>query len=413
MKPIRDISAREIIDSRGYPTIEAIITLDDNTEAYASVPSGASTGTKEAIELRDNESGRFKGKGVKNICKKIEIIAKEFKGREFCQQRLDRELIALDGTKNKSNFGANLILAVSIAYAKVQALAEKRSLFLSIIDEFDLDHLTNIPLPMANLLNGGAHANNSLSIQEFMIIPNETTSYQKQLQQICEIYQTLKLRIHKQKLSTSVGDEGGFAPTLKSTDEAINLLIDSTIEAGYKPGEDTFLALDVASSEFYSSGFYQLDKQKLSSEGMIDFLDLLCQKYPIISIEDGLAEDDWEGWKLMTSRLGNKVQLVGDDLFVTNTALLQKGIDEQVANAILIKPNQIGTITETLEAISLAKNKGYKTIMSHRSGETEDTFIADLAVATNSSYTKFGATARSERTGKYNQLLRISEILRA
>ena len=404
---IKNIIAREILDSRGNPTIEADVILENGIIGRASVPSGASTGSKEAIELRDNEK-RYLGKGVQKAISNINgPIRKNLIGKDSSnQQEIDEIMIKLDGTPNKSNMGANAILAVSIANLKASAKAQKTSLFKYI------ETGTKLPTPMINIINGGAHANNKLDFQEFMIIPKFATMKER-IQAASEIFHTLKEILKSKHLNTSVGDEGGFAPDLKSNEEALKLIIKAIKKADYLPGENIFLALDIAASELVKGKKYILEAEdkKLTSKELIKYYKKLVKKYPIISLEDPLAEDDWEGFKLLTDQLGDKIQIVGDDLFVTNKKYLKQGIDKNIANAILIKPNQIGTVTETLETINLAKSANYKTIISHRSGETEDTFIADLAVATNAGQIKTGSMSRGERICKYNRLLRIEEEL--
>jgi enolase len=411
MSNITQIHAREILDSRGYPTVEAEVTLKSGSKGRASVPSGASTGSLEALELRDHDATRYQGKGtltaVNNILHKIQPA---LLGQNALHQvEIDSALIALDGTPNKSRLGANAILAVSLATAKAAALDQNLPLYR---------HLTTdgkflLPMPMMNILNGGAHANNPLDIQEFMIVPSGAPTFSESLRYGAEIFHTLKKLLQSKGLSTAVGDEGGFAPHLHSHEMALELILEAIEQAGYKVGVNVFIALDVASSEFYHDGMYHLAERKdaLSSEAMIEYLSDLVKKFPIVSIEDGLAENDWDGWKKLTAALGQRVQLVGDDLFVTSKNLLEKGIQEQVANAILIKPNQIGTLTETIAAIQLAKQSGYKAIVSHRSGETEDTTIADLAVGQATGQIKTGSLCRTDRMAKYNRLLRIEEEL--
>ncbi len=404
---IKNIIAREILDSRGNPTVEADVILENEIIGRASVPSGASTGSKEAIELRDNEK-RYLGKGVQKAISNINgPIRKSLIGKDSSnQQEIDEIMIKLDGTPNMSNMGANAILAVSIANLKASAKAQKTPLFKYI------ETGTKLPTPMINIINGGAHANNKLDFQEFMIIPKFATMKER-IQAASEIFHTLKEILKAKHLNTSVGDEGGFAPDLKSNEEALKLIIKAIKKAGYLPGENIFLALDIAASELVKGKKYILEAEdkKLTSKELIKYYKKLVKKYPIISLEDPLAEDDWEGFKLLTDQLGDKIQIVGDDLFVTNKKYLKQGIDKNIANAILIKPNQIGTVTETLETINLAKSANYKTIISHRSGETEDTFIADLAVATNAGQIKTGSMSRGERICKYNRLLRIEEEL--
>jgi len=412
---IDKILAREILDSRGFPTVEAEIRASNGVRSYASVPSGASTGKYEALELRDHDPKRFLGKGVLLACNHInQEIAPLFKGKEIFPHidfvhEIDRELLMLDNSTNKKNIGSNAALAVSLASAKLCA-----KVFHHTLVEFLNPTMPKLlPVPMMNIINGGAHADNGLDIQEFMIIPAGMDSFSECLRAGAEVFQHLKSRLHAKNLMTSVGDEGGFSPSLRSHEEAIELILEAIECAGYQIGKDIYLGLDVASSEFYADGYYNFKMQSVSMqrEQMVDYLVNLVNQYPIISIEDGMAEEDWAGWQLLTRVLGEKIQLVGDDLFVTNTELLQKGIQEKVANAILIKPNQIGTLTETFAAIDLAKANKYATIISHRSGETEETFIADLAVATNAAQIKTGSLCRTERVAKYNQLLRIEQQL--
>ena len=407
---ISKITAREIIDSRGNPTVEAQVELSDDTVAIASVPSGASTGKNEAIELRDNDKTRFNGKGVLCAVENVNnVIASVLVGKSpFNQEEIDNTMIALDQTPNKRQLGANAILAVSLAVAHASAKSLKLPLYRYIggINAFVM------PIPMMNIINGGVHSDAPIDIQEFMIVPKYFDSFKEALRAGVEIFHALKNILQKNNLSTAVGDEGGFAPNLKSNDDALKLIEQAVNKAGYRFGENIFIALDIASSEFYKDGKYCLkksDNTQMNSSQMIDWLVKLKSQYPIISIEDGCAENDWDGWVELTKRLGDTTQLVGDDLFVTNPIFLQKGIDLHAGNAILIKPNQIGTLSETLQTIRLAKNAGFGTIISHRSGETEDTFIADLAVATNAGQIKTGSLSRSERIAKYNRLLRIAE----
>lgn len=408
---ITSVKAREIMDSRGNPTVEVDVTLASGDMGRAAVPSGASTGTREAVELRDNDKQRYHGKGVlKAVANVNEHIGPAVIGMDALNQRaLDEKLIELDGTANKGKLGANALLGVSLATAKAASLAMGLPLYRylgGLNAELTL-------IPMMNVLNGGAHADNNVDVQEFMIMPNGAESFQQALRMGAETYQTLKAILKKRGLSTAVGDEGGFAPDLKSNEEALQLLVEAIEQSGYKPGEEISIALDPASSEFFKDGRYFIegDEKGRSSEGMINLYAAWCEKYPIISIEDGLAEGDWDGWKKLTERLGDRIQLVGDDLFVTNAAILEEGIEKEIANAILIKLNQIGTLSETLDTIRLAQDNGYATVISHRSGETEDSFIADLAVAVNAGQIKTGAPARTERVAKFNQLLRIEEEL--
>jgi enolase 1/2/3 len=408
---IRTLHAREILDSRGNPTIEVEVWLESGAFGRAMVPSGASTGKREAVELRDGDSGRYLGKGVRRAVQNVlEVIAPEVEGMEASEQAVvDRELLELDGTPNKSGLGANALLGVSLAVARAAA----DDCGLSLYQYLGGPGARVLPVPHMNVLNGGAHADNGLDIQEFMLVPAGAGTFSEALRTGVEIFHTLHKLLKDQGLSTGVGDEGGFAPNLGSNTAALDFLVRAIERAGYRPGEDVWIALDAASSEFAENGRYRLraDKVEKSSEEMVAFYESLLDRYPICSIEDGLAEDDWEGWRTLTRRLGTRVQLVGDDLFVTNSAILQEGIRQGVANAILVKVNQIGTLTETLEAIELAKRAAYGTVISHRSGETEDTFVADLAVGVNAGQIKTGSLARGERTAKYNQLLRIEEEL--
>ena len=410
MTIISTIKGREIIDSRGNPTLEVDVFLSDNIMGRASVPSGASTGAYEVIEKRDNDN-RYLGKGVK---KAVELVNNEINkallGQNALEQNnIDDILINLDGTSNKMNLGGNSILGVSLACSRAAAHSQNIPLFKHIGDNSSL----TLPIPFMNIINGGAHANNSLDFQELMIVPFGFTRFSDALRCGAEVFQSLKKLLLNNDYSIAVGDEGGFAPNFSSHKEALDYIILAIENAGYMPGKNVSIALDVASTEFYSNNEYNLkgENKKLDSQGLIDFLDSLTSEYPIISIEDGLAEDDWEGWKSMTDQIGNNVQLVGDDLFVTNTDRLKRGVEEKIANSILIKFNQIGTLTETLNAISMAKKASYTSMISHRSGETEDHFIADLAVATNAGQIKTGSLSRSDRLSKYNQLLRIEELL--
>lgn len=413
MKPtISKIKAREILDSRGNPTLEVEVILSDGIIGRASVPSGASTGEHEALELRDQDKTRFLGKGVLKAVKNVnEVIAPELRGKDpFKQEKIDGLLIKLDGSKEKKNLGANAILGVSLATACASANSRRLPLYRYLGGK----DAKMLPVPLMNVLNGGLHADNNLDLQEFMLVPIGFVSFREALRAGAEIFHTLKKILKEKGLSTAVGDEGGFAPSLNSNEEALKLLVEAIEKAGYKAGKDVFLALDSAASSFYQEGKYSL-KTELPSEkrsyDMVNFYENLVNKYPIFSIEDGLAEDDWEGWRLLTERLGKNIQLVGDDLFVTNPERLKRGFQEKVANSILIKLNQIGTLTETLEVIRMAKSKRYTTIISHRSGETEDTFISHLAVATEAGQIKTGSLCRSERIAKYNELLRIEEAL--
>ncbi|MBX9724519.1 MAG: phosphopyruvate hydratase, partial [Candidatus Obscuribacterales bacterium] len=411
MSQIEEISALEILDSRGNPTVEVTVLLSNGAAGRAAVPSGASTGTFEAAELRDGDKARYQGKGVQKAIHNInDVIAKSLLGANAIEQTsIDQELIALDGTANKSNLGANATLAVSLAVAKAAAASLGMPLFRYVGGVT----AAVLPVPLMNILNGGKHAEDGVDFQEFMIVPLGASNFAESLRWGTEVYHCLKSVLHKQGLSVGVGDEGGFAPSLKSNEAALELICSAIEKAGFKAGEQIALALDPASSEFFSKGKYNLEKEGrvLTREEMVDYYAKLVDSYPIVSIEDGVAEEDWEAWKLMTDKVGHRIQLVGDDLFVTNTERLQRGIDAGVANSILIKPNQIGTLSETLDAITLAKENGYGCVMSHRSGETEDFTIADLAVATNVAQIKTGAPCRSERTAKYNQLLRIERDL--
>lgn len=407
-----EIRAREVLDSRGNPTVEAEVSLADGTRARAIVPSGASTGEHEAVELRDGDAKRFLGKGVLQAVENVNgEIAEAVAGYDASDQRgLDQRMIELDGTPNKARLGANAILAVSMAAARASADSFKMPLYryLGGVNAHVL------PVPMMNILNGGAHADNNVDFQEFMCMPVGAESFSEALRWGVEVFHTLKGVLKKRGYNTAVGDEGGFAPSVKSNTEAIEVILEAIQVAGYRPGKDIAIALDPASSEFFKDGKYvfkKSDKSVKSSEEMVRFWAKWVADYPIVSIEDGLAEDDWDGWKMMTEELGDKIQLVGDDLFVTNTERLQEGIDRHVANSILIKVNQIGTVSETLDAIALARRNGYTSVISHRSGESEDTFIADLAVATGAGQIKTGSASRTDRIAKYNQLLRIEEAL--
>jgi enolase len=415
MSKIVKVTALEIIDSRGNPTVEAEVELESGATGRAAAPSGASTGTREAVELRDGApkkgKNRYLGKGVTKAVANVEgPIAKAVAGLDAQDQGLvDRTMIDLDGTDNKSKLGANAILAVSLASAK--AAAEEN--FLPLFRHLGGLSSVTLPVPMMNVINGGAHADNNVDIQEFMILPVGAQSFSDALRWGAEVFHTLKGVLKSRKLNTAVGDEGGFAPDLPSNVAALDVLLEAIEKAGFKPGKDIYLGLDVASSEFYSKGKYELhgEGKTFTSEQFADFLAGICSKYPVISIEDGCAEGDWKGWKYLTEKLGNKVQLVGDDLFVTNTKILAEGIIRGVANSILIKPNQIGTLTETLDAIQMATDAGYSSVVSHRSGETEDATIADIAVGTNATQIKTGSLCRSDRMAKYNQLLRIERAL--
>jgi len=411
MSTIVDIRAREVLDSRGNPTIEAEVLLESGVVASAIVPSGASTGENEALELRDGDKKRFLGKGVLKAVNNInEKIADLLIGEDSENQvRIDKLMIEADGTENKSNLGANAILAVSLAVARATAL----ELGIPLYRYIGGTNAKVLPVPLMNVINGGAHADNGLDFQEFMIVPVCGGSFKEALRAGVETFHTLKKVLQEKGFATNVGDEGGFAPALNSTKEALDLLMLAIDKAGYTPGEDILIALDCASSELYDEKekLYTFEGRKLSSEDMIILYEEIIGTYPVISIEDGLAENDWEGWKKLTETIGKKVQLVGDDIFTTNPKIIERGIKENIANSVLIKLNQIGTLTETLDAIEMAKNAGYTTIISHRSGETEDTFIADLAVAVNAGQIKTGSASRTDRTAKYNQLLRIEEEL--
>ena len=409
MITIKDIKGREILDSRGNPTVEADVTLADGTEARAAVPSGASTGTREAVELRDGDKSRYLGKGVQKAVANVNgVLRDEIVGSEFADQRaLDTRMIELDGSDNKGNLGANALLAISLAAARADAMSNGVSLFRHLGDG------TEMPVPMMNIINGGAHADNSVDIQEFMILPVGAPNFSEALRYGAEIFHALKSVLQEQGMNTAVGDEGGFAPNLPSNRAALDTIMTAIERAGYKAGDDILLGLDVASSEFYEDGVYNLasEGKTYDAAGFSAYLAELAGAYPIITIEDGMDEGDWEGWKLLTEAVGDSVQLVGDDLFVTNTSILQRGINEKIANSILIKPNQIGTLSETLDAITMAVEAGYSAVISHRSGETSDSTIADIAVGTRATQIKTGSLSRSDRIAKYNQLLRIEEEL--
>lgn len=413
MSFIEEIKAREILDSRGNPTVEVDVYLDNGIIGRAAVPSGASTGKHEAVELRDGEKNRFLGKGVRKAVANVELLANELRGMLVYEQvKLDKMMLQIDGTENKSNIGANAILGVSLAIAKAAA----QSLGLPLYRYIGGVNARTLPMPMMNILNGGKHADNSIDFQEFMVMPVKASSFAEGLRMGTEVFHSLKKVLHDKGLSTNVGDEGGFAPNISSNQEAIELVLMAIEKAGYKPGEDIFITLDAAASEMYNEKtgryqFYKSTKKEISSDELVNFWVEWCNKYPIISIEDGLYEDDWKGWEKLTHALGNKIQLVGDDLFVTNVKRLQHGIHQNVANSILVKVNQIGTLTETIEAVELATRNSYTNIISHRSGETEDNTIADIAVALNSGQIKTGSASRSDRIAKYNQLLRIEEEL--
>jgi len=408
MAKVKSVKAREILDSRGNPTVEVDVVLSDNSFGRAAVPSGASTGEFEAIELRDKGKKRFFGKGVLQAVNNVEsIISPKIKGKEADFKKIDKLLIGLDGTANKSKLGANAILSVSLAVAKAAANSKKVPFYKYLGGT----KANLLPLPLMNILNGGVHADNNLDIQEFMIAPLGFSSFSKALTAATEVFHSLKSILKSKKLSTSVGDEGGFAPSLNKNEEALELIIEAIKKAGYKPGKEIALALDPAASSFFKEGKYLFEGQKVDSDYMIDFYSRMADKYPIVSIEDGLDENDWEGWAKLTKKLGKKIQLVGDDLFVTNTKRLKEGIDKKIANSILIKVNQIGSLTETLEAIDMASKAGYTSVISHRSGETEDTTIAHLAVGKSCGQIKTGSLSRTDRVAKYNELLRIEEQL--
>jgi enolase len=411
MTAIVEVIAREILDSRGNPTVEADVLVESGAMGRAAVPSGASTGSREAIELRDGDAQRFFGKGVQKAVEHVNTeITEAILGLDVSEQsHIDQVLVDLDGTENKSRLGANALLAVSVACAK--AAAEESG--LSLYRYFGGSGPRRMPVPMMNVINGGAHANNNLDFQEFMILPVGFASFRDALRCGAEVFQTLKKMIDKEGMSTAVGDEGGFAPNLANNEAGLQWMMRAIEEAGYLPGSDVLLGMDCAASEFYKDGRYRFEAEKLSYSPaqLVDLFSTLCDKYPIVSIEDGMAEGDWEGWELLTQRLGKNVQLVGDDVFVTNTKILREGIQRGVANSILIKINQIGTLSETFEAIEMAKQAGYTAVISHRSGETEDSTIADIAVGTNAMQIKTGSLSRSDRIAKYNQLLRIEEEL--
>ena len=411
MSEIKEIYAREVLDSRGNPTIETQVRTSAGAFGRAIVPSGASTGIYEAVELRDNDAGRYMGKEVLSAVKNVNTeIFDALCGKDvFKQTAIDKTMVLLDGTDNKSRLGANAILSVSMACARAAA----HELHMPLYRYLGGVSASMLPLPMMNILNGGAHADNQLDFQEFMIVPFGAKTYKESLRMGSEVYHSLRAVLKKEGLETGLGDEGGYAPKLKGTKEALELLVKASEKAGYEPGSDIKFSIDAAASEFYREGRYELsgEHKKLDSDGMIRYYEKLCEAYPIYSIEDGLAEEDWDGWKAMTQSLGKKTYLIGDDLFVTKDVRLRMGIGRGAANGILIKPNQVGTVTETLETVDIAKQSGYKTIISHRSGESEDTFIADFAVAVNAGHIKTGAPARGERTAKYNRLLRIEDEL--
>lgn len=411
MSEIKNIKAREILDSRGYPTVEADVTLKSGVTGRASVPSGASTGEREAVELRDGDKTRYGGKGVSKAVHNVNTeIRDALLGKNSGnQEEIDRIMIELDGTETKQRLGANAILAVSLATAQAAAKDQGLPLYAYLGKESDF----LLPVPMMNIINGGVHADNNVDIQEFMILPVGAPSFKEALRWGAEVFHALKTVLKKKGLNTTVGDEGGFAPDLASNEAALEIILEGIHAAGYKPGKDIYLGIDAASSEFMKAGKYVLAAEGVSLDAttMTDLLESWVNKYPIITVEDGLDENDWDGWKILTERLGERIQLVGDDLFVTNTKIFKKGIDQSIANSILIKVNQIGTLTETLEAINMAKQAGYTAVISHRSGETEDTTIADIAVATGAGQIKTGSLSRSDRIAKYNQLLRIEEQL--
>ena len=415
MTKIANIKGREVLDSRGNPTVEADVILEDGTVGSACAPSGASTGSREALELRDGDASRYLGKGVLKAVEAVNSKIREaLVGKDAADQRtLDQIMLDLDGTENKANLGANAILAVSLAAAKAAAISLGKPLYAHIADINGTSGKFSMPVPMMNILNGGEHADNNVDIQEFMVQPVSAKSFSEALRVGAEIFHSLKKVLKAQGLNTAVGDEGGFAPNLPSNEAALAVIQEAVEKAGYKLGTDVTLALDCASSEFYKDGQYQLsgEGKSFDSEGFADYLAGLCERYPIVSIEDGMDESDWDGWKVLTDKLGSKVQLVGDDLFVTNTKTIKQGIEKGVGNSILIKFNQIGSLSETLDAIKMAQDAGFTAVISHRSGETEDTTIADLAVATCAGQIKTGSLCRSDRVAKYNQLLRIEEAL--
>lgn len=409
MGEIIDIIAREVLDSRGNPTVQVEVLLDSGASGIATVPSGASTGSREALELRDGDKKRYMGKGVLKAIENImNEIAPNIVGMESTDQEgIDKFMIELDGTENKSKLGANAILSVSMAICKASA----EECGLSLYRYIGGTHARVLPVPMMNIINGGVHADNNLEIQEFMIVPTGFGCFSDALRASVEVFHNLKAILKKKGLSTSVGDEGGFAPMMENNEEAIKLIIESIKKAGYKPGKDIYLALDSAASEFYNDGAYSIDGKKMNSKELIDYYESLTEKYPIISIEDGMSEADWKGWELITKKLGKKIQLVADDLVVTNPSIIKEAMNRSIANSILIKLNQIGTVSETLAAIEIAKNNRYTAVISHRSGETEDTMIADLAVACNTGFIKTGSLSRGERIAKYNRLVQIEEEL--
>jgi len=412
MAKIKNIVAREILDSRGNPTVEVDLTLNDGSYGRAAVPSGASTGSHEAVELRDGDK-RYGGKGVLKAVKNVNItLLKALKGKEWNQRTLDQKMIEVDGTENKGKLGANAILGVSMAFAKATAVSTKKPLY-KYFKEISKTKEMRMPVPMMNILNGGKHADKSTDLQEFMIMPVGAKNFSEALRMGTEVFHALKKILHDKGFGTSVGDEGGFAPSLPSNESAIEIILEAVTKAGYTPGKDIGIAIDAAASELYKDGMYHLasENRTLTSAEMVDFYAKWVEKYPILSIEDGLHEDDWDGYKLMTEKLGKKIQIVGDDLFVTNIKRLERGINEKSGNSILIKLNQIGTVSETIDAIDMARNAGFTSVVSHRSGETEDSTIADFVVGLGAGQIKTGSLCRSERTAKYNQLLRIEEEL--
>ncbi|MBP9855684.1 MAG: phosphopyruvate hydratase [Candidatus Pacebacteria bacterium] len=414
MPKILNVKGREILDSRGYPTVEVDITLEGNYSARAAVPSGASTGSHEAVELRDG-GNRYLGKGVEQAVGNVNVAIKNaIVDQDFTQASLDQKLIGLDGTPNKGKLGANAILGVSLAFARAEAIAKNIPLYRHFAQLAGTEDKMKLPVPLMNVLNGGKHAENSTDFQEFMLVPSGLSSFKEQLRAGAEVFHQLKKILGKRKLNTSVGDEGGYAPSLPTNEAAIEVLLEAITAAGYTPGQDIKIALDVAATELYQNGKYELTREgkSLTAAELVDFYDSWSKKYPIFSIEDGLSEDDWESWQMLTAKLGERVQLVGDDLFVTNVERLQRGITEKSANSILIKLNQIGTLTETINAVKMAHDAGMTAIISHRSGETEDTTIADLVVGLGTGQIKTGSASRSERVAKYNQLLRIEEELK-
>jgi enolase len=413
MAKIKYLHAREILDSRGNPTVEVDITLKDGSFGRAAVPSGASTGSHEAVELRDGNK-RYGGKGVEKAVKNANtILAKALINKEFDQRSLDKKMVEIDGTANKSRLGANAILGISMAFGRAVAVSETIPLYKYFNKIAKTGNTVQLPVPMMNILNGGKHAEKSMDFQEFMVMPAGAKSFKEALRYGTEVFHALKKILHDRGLSTTVGDEGGFAPSLSSNEEAIKLILEAIEKAGYKAGKDIFIALDVAATELYKDGKYHLasENRTLTSEEMVNFYADWCSKYPIVSIEDGLAEDDWDGYKLLTEKLGKKVQIVGDDLFVTNIDRIKVGIEKGVGNSILIKLNQIGTVSETIDAINMAKKAGFTSIISHRSGETEDVTIADFVVGTGTGQIKTGSLSRTDRVAKYNQLLRLEELL--